>query len=351
MQQLVVTAPGQVEWREVARPALTDPRAALVTPIAVATCDFDHLIVGGLTPFELPIAIGHECVAVVTEVGADVETVRPGDRVIVPFQISCGRCDACRRGSTTSCTEVPWLSGYGLGSAGGDWGGVVSDVVAVPYADAMLVPLPDSISPVTAAALSCNLVDAYRCVSGLIDRPGSPVLIVGGAFANIERYAVILARALGASHVDVCDHDHDRAAAAEALGARRVDKPAEAAYPITVDTSMDPELLTTAIRATAPSGTCTVSTMYAGDAGDTGDAVALPLFAMFQNAVTLTTGQPNARALIEPVLALLADSALDPLAGIDDVVDWTEAPVAFTRGTGKTVCVRPEPIDAQVPVT
>jgi len=72
---------------------------------------------------------------------------------------------------------------------------------------------------------------------------------------------------------------------------------------------------------------------------------------MFRNAVTLTTGQPNARALIEPVLALLADAAVDPLAGIDDVVDWTEAPAAFARGTGKTVCVRPEPIDAQVSVT
>ena len=66
-------------------------------------------------------------------VGDDVTTVAPGDRVIVPFQISCGACGACRRGHTESCASVPERSMYGLGPiAGLDGGGFMSDVVRVP---------------------------------------------------------------------------------------------------------------------------------------------------------------------------------------------------------------------------
>jgi threonine dehydrogenase-like Zn-dependent dehydrogenase len=88
-----------------------------VRPIAVATCDLDGLIVAGTSPFPAPFPIGHECVAEVIEIGNGVTTIRPGQLVSVPFQISCGDCVPCRRRRTGNCSSVPFMSTYGFGPA------------------------------------------------------------------------------------------------------------------------------------------------------------------------------------------------------------------------------------------
>jgi threonine dehydrogenase-like Zn-dependent dehydrogenase len=76
-------------------------------PSAMATCDLDRPVGLGATPFPLPLHFGHECVGEVLAVGEAVRTVRPGDRVAVPFQISCGTCLACRNRLTGNCRSVP----------------------------------------------------------------------------------------------------------------------------------------------------------------------------------------------------------------------------------------------------
>src|SRR5262249_45762132 len=86
MQQLTFLGPARLEWREAPAPELSTDDAALVRPLAVATCDLDALIVQGQSPFPAPFPIGHECVAEVLEVGDAVTRVRPGQRVSVPFQ-------------------------------------------------------------------------------------------------------------------------------------------------------------------------------------------------------------------------------------------------------------------------
>lgn len=338
MRHLVLDAPHHLTWQQAANPELSGPATALVRPIAVATCDFDHLMVGGHAPLPMPIAIGHECVAEVVAVGGDVRNIAPGDVVAVPFQIACGRCAPCRRGRTSSCAAVPWLSCYGLGPLSGDWGGAMADLLAVPYADAMLVALPAGVTPVDAASASCNLPDAYRCVGPqLRDHPGADVLIVGGAFGNIALQAVALARALGASRVDYLDRDPARAARAAALGARVVPTAADvesALYPITVDAAQDAELLAVALQATAPAGTCTLSVMYPEPPSG------LPLMTAFERCLTIRTGQPDVRAHLDTVLGLIADGIIRPADVTDAVVDWDDAPEAFAAGSGKRVCVR-----------
>ncbi len=106
MRHLVLAGPKQLAWQEAPDPELGGAREALVRPLAVATCDLDHPMIAGETPFPTPIALGHECVAEVVEVGRDVEAVRVGDRVVVPFQISCGTCTRCGRGLTSDCERV-----------------------------------------------------------------------------------------------------------------------------------------------------------------------------------------------------------------------------------------------------
>src|SRR6266536_1337008 len=163
MPQLFLPAPGHAAWADVAVPALHGPSDALVRPLAVATCDLDTAVNAGRFPIGLPYALGHEFVAEVVDVADGVTGVRPGDVVAVPFQINCGTCRSCRRGLTASCTEVPARSAYGLGAIGGDWGAALTELVRVPYADAMLVPVPDGVSPASVASLD-NLPDGWRTV-------------------------------------------------------------------------------------------------------------------------------------------------------------------------------------------
>jgi alcohol dehydrogenase len=139
MLQLTYTGPDALEWREAREPRLSSDAAALVRPLAVATCDLDALIIEGISPSPPPLAIGHECVAEVLDVGDTVGSFERGQLVSVPFQISCGECDACRQGHTSNCSGVAFMSSYGFGPAVEQWGGFLSDVVCVPYAEHMLV--------------------------------------------------------------------------------------------------------------------------------------------------------------------------------------------------------------------
>src|SRR6202035_996693 len=132
---------------EAPEPALSSERAALVRPVAVATCDLDALIISGSSPFAPPFPIGHECVAEIIELGDGVGALAPGELVSVPFQISCGECAPCREGRSANCSTVAFMSTYGFGPAVEQWGGFLSDVVCVPYAEHMLVPLPDGVEP------------------------------------------------------------------------------------------------------------------------------------------------------------------------------------------------------------
>ena len=202
MRQLMFDAPGTVRWEDAADPVIADPAAAIVRPIAVATCDIDVGALRGIYPMTGPYPLGHEGVAEVVDVGDAVVDVRIGDRVVVPFQISCGSCGACRRGRTGNCEAHPRLSTFGLGALGGlQWGGLLADLALVPHADAMLVAVPDHIEATTIASASDNIPDAWRCVGPqLAAEPGAEVLVVGGDSGpnSIGLYAAGLALAAGA---------------------------------------------------------------------------------------------------------------------------------------------------------
>src|SRR2546430_1268921 len=154
VRQLEITRARSVEGRDAPRPALGGDGEALVRPLAVAMCDLDAAFLSGRVPIAEPFPLGHECVGEVVEVGDAVRAVAPGDVVVVPFQISCGACAACAAGHTGSCTAVPRGSAYGMKPLGGDWGGALADVVRVPFADAMLVVLPEGIDPVAVASVA-----------------------------------------------------------------------------------------------------------------------------------------------------------------------------------------------------
>lgn len=332
---------GRYEWRDAADLEISAPGQALVRPLAVACCDLDVAVCAGRLPLPPGYAVGHEGLAEVVAVGDDVAGVAVGDRVVVPFQINCGTCRECRRGVTGSCSSLPLLAMYGMGPiAGLDGGGFMSDLVLVPYADAMLIPVPDGVDPVAVASLSDNIPDGWRTVApfadelGAVDAVDRRVLVVGRA--SIGLYAAAFGAALGA-HVDYVDTDPHRLAAAEKLGASVHDrgKPAREwePYPVTVNTSADPALLAATLRATWPDGVCTDTGIYYQP------TVELALLPLYTRGVRFVTGRVNARAAIPQVLAMLADGC-DLSPAVDRVVPWEEAPTGWPEMTGKTVFVR-----------
>jgi len=327
MRTLTYTAPHELAWREVPEPRLSSDRAALVRPRAVATCDLDALIIAGTSPFPAPFPIGHECVAEVLELGDGVDALAEGQLVSVPFQISCGECANCRRGRSGNCTSVAFMSTYGFGPAVEEWGGFLSDVVCVPYAEHMLVPLPAGVSAAAAASASDNLSDAWRAVGpALAEEPGAEVLVVGGASSgSIGLYAAGLAVALGASSVLYVDADEGRRVTAQALGAEVLGEIPKRLGPfaITVDSSADPDGLALALRSTAPDGTCTSTAIYFGE------QPALPLLEMYTKGITFRTGRVHAREAVPHVLALAASGALEPQRVISRVVAWEDADAAL----------------------
>jgi len=334
MRQLTFVEKGLLEWRDADEPKLGGDREALVRPVALATCDIDVAFVQGRFPAE-SFAFGHECVAEVTDVGDQVSSVKPGDLVSVPFQISCGTCEACRAGRSGNCESVPRLATYGL-PIGDDYGGFASDSVNVPYADAMLVSIPDGVSATTVASLSDNIPDAWRCVAPpLAERPGSPVLIAMGA-GSIALYSIAIALALGAERVDVVGGSlRDRELAGK-LGANVLDEefPHRAGfYPVTVDASADPDGIACALRSTDRDGHCTSIGVYL-------EPTPLPLLDMFTQGVTFVTGRPHVRELMPEVLELIRDGRFDPDPMTVNRVDWEDAEEALSDLRAKTVVAR-----------
>lgn len=337
MQSLIYRAPNVVGWEETAEPLLGDERAALVRPLAVALCDLDWLTVRGLTPFAPPFPFGHEGVARVASVGAAVSAVRPGDLVIVPFQISCGECAMCARGLTGSCASVPVRNAmFGFGATGGDYGGMLSDLVRIPFADAMLVRVPDGVAAATVASASDNIADGYsRVAPFLAEHAGADVLVLGGLAASVGLYAAACAVALGAGRVDYVDTNAERRARAASAGAHVLEAlpgRIRPSYPLVVDASGSIGGLHAALAATAVEGTCVVAAMYLGE------TTPLPLYKMYIKGMRLVTGRVNARACIPGVLELVARGTLRPEGITSQSVAWDDAPSAIAEG-GQTKLV------------
>lgn len=346
MRALVASPGARLRWRDVPTPPPPGPLGAIVHPIAIATCDLDCPLALGATQLPLPLHLGHECVAEVLAVGERVSSVRVGDRVIVPFQISCGACDPCRAGRTGSCAEVPPISMYGMGFGAGHWGGAFSDQLAVPFADAMLVALPEGIDPVAAASVADNVCDAYRHIvphaPALLERdPEAEVLVVAAArrrtlfTASLPLYTCLIARAHGVRNVTLADarphvREHARRLGFEALHPRalRLRRPAALVADVNTNAGL-------ALANTAPDGICSSS-------GGLHRGGTVPMLRMYVRNVTFHVGRTHARALMPEVLALMVDGRLRPESIPVSVASLENAPSVlreyFLSGEGiKTV--------------
>ncbi len=315
MRQLTCTAPHQIEWRDVPEPRLS-----------------------GFVPLRGPFALGHEAVAEVVDIGDSVTGVTRGQRVVVSFEVSCGDCRSCHAGHTANCDRYPVLSDYGMQPLSGvEYGGMLSDIVRVPHAAAMLAPLAPGLDPVALASVSDNVLDGYRAVAPhLRSLPGADVLIVCHGGKSIPLYAVQAALALGAGVVDYASDSAESLALAERLGARPLEtnfeKP-KRRYPIVVDAGMTPAGLQYAIRATEPEGILQSVSFYPGD-------VPMPLGRLYTLGVRFFIGRTHAAALLPEVMPLIEQRRLRPEAVTTRVVEWDAAAAAYGEPAIKLVVSR-----------
>ena len=339
MRQLTCVEANRLEWHDVPAPTIGGDGEALVRPLAVARCDIDQFLTAGFFPLQGPYAVGHECVGEVVAIGDGVRRVAVGQCVVVSFQVSCGSCGRCRAGQSALCEATPTLSDYGMQPLSGvEYGGMLSDLIRVPYADAMLQPVSAALDPVALASVSDNVLDGYRAVAPhLATRPGCDVLVVGHGLPSIPLYAVQAALALGAGTVDFASNEGAALAHAERLGARPVEtdlKKPPRTYPIVVDAGATPAGLKYAIRATEPEGVCQSISFYAG--GPT----PLPMGRMYTLGIRLCVGRCHAAALLPEVLALIEAGRLEPQAVTSHVAAWEAAPEAFLAPGTKLVVQR-----------
>jgi threonine dehydrogenase-like Zn-dependent dehydrogenase len=339
MRQLTCAGPNAVEWRDVPEPRLQGDCEALVRPLAVARCDIDLFLTSGVFPSRGAFALGHECVAEIVALGDGVRGLEVGQRVVVAFQVSCGACGSCTAGHTANCDRYPVLSDYGMQPLSGtEYGGMLSDLVRVPHATAMLAPVSAQLDPLALASVSDNVLDGYRAVARhLAALPGADVLIVCHGSKSIPLYAAQAAIALGAGRVDYASDDAEVLALAERLGANPVrtdfEKP-ERRYPIVVDAGLTPNGLRYAVRATRPEGTLQSVSFYAG--GD----VPMPLGRLYTLGIRFFTGRAHAAALLPEVMPLIEAGRLRPAEVTTRVVDWEDAAAAYVEPAIKLVVRR-----------
>ena len=142
---------GKVEIQSIPFPKLQNPQGkkighgVILKVVSTNICGSDQHMVRGRTTAEAGLVLGHEITGEVIEVGSDVETLKKGDLVSVPFNVACGRCRTCKEQHTGVCLSVnPSRAGgaYGYVDMGG-WIGGQAEYVMVPYADFNLLRFPD----------------------------------------------------------------------------------------------------------------------------------------------------------------------------------------------------------------
>src|SRR5436190_3338882 len=203
------------------------PHGVILRIVSTNICGSDQHMVRGRTTAPAGLILGHEITGEVIEVGRDVEFIKEGDLVSVPFNIACGRCRNCKERNTGVCLNVnPDRPGsaYGYVDMGG-WVGGQAEYVMVPYADWNLLKFPDKdqamekIKDLT--MLSDIFPTGYHGAFTAGVTTGSTVYIAGGGPVGLASAAA--AQLLGAAVVIVGDMNKERLAQAHSFGCETID--------------------------------------------------------------------------------------------------------------------------------
>lgn len=205
MKALTYIEYGKFALQEKAKPQLASARDALVRVTLGSICTSDLHIKHGSVPRAVPgITVGHEMVGVVEAVGADVKTVKPGDRVTVNVETFCGECFFCKKGFVNNCTDPH--GGWALGCRidGGQ-----AEFVRVPYADQGLNKIPDSVTDEQALFVGDILATGFWATRISEITEDDTVLIIGAGPTGICTLLCVMLKQ--PKRIIICEKDAARA--------------------------------------------------------------------------------------------------------------------------------------------
>lgn len=202
--------PYRVRTQQKAMPEIQHPNDAIVRVTRSCICGSDLHLYHGLVPdTRVGTTFGHEFIGVVEEIGSDVQNLKVGDNVLVPFNIACGKCVFCQQGLYGNChesnpqaTAVGGIFGYSHTAGGFDGG--QAQYVRVPYADVGPTVIPDDMDHDDAVLLTDVVPTGYQAAEMGAIKPGDTVVVFGAGPIGIM--AAKSAWLFGAGRVIVIDH-------------------------------------------------------------------------------------------------------------------------------------------------
>ena len=218
MKAMVYGGPGNKSWMDVPDPEIQSPGDAIVKVDTTTICGTDlHILKGDVPAVQQGRILGHEGVGTITEVGASVTSLKPGDRVLISCIKSCGHCANCKGGLYSHCLGsegapgIGWVLGHLIN-------GTQAEYARIPYAENSLYPLPENVSDDQAVMLSDILPTGFEIgVQYGRVKPGDTVAVIGAGPVGLA--AAATAGLYGAARIIAVDTDPNRLAKAAEFGA------------------------------------------------------------------------------------------------------------------------------------
>jgi threonine dehydrogenase-like Zn-dependent dehydrogenase len=371
MKALCWHGKGDIRCDTVPDPRIEHGRDAIIKVTACAICGSDlHLLDGVIPTMQNGDVVGHEAMGEVVEVGPENTKLKVGDRVVVPFTISCGECFFCQRGYFSGCersnpnakmAEQLWGHSpaglFGYSHLLGGFPGGQAEYLRVPYADVGPAKVPDGLTDEQVLFLSDIFPTGYMGAENCNIRPGDTVALWG--CGPVGQFAIRSCFMLGAGRVIAIDRvperlEMARTAGAETLNFDEVDV-VEALHEMTgnrgPDSCMDvvgmeasghgvlfamdrakqmarvqmdrPIVLRQAIMSCKKGGTVSVPGVYAGLIDK------IPMGAFMNKGLTMKTGQTHMMRYMQPLLDRIAAGEIDPSFVISHQLPLDQAPEAY----------------------
>jgi alcohol dehydrogenase len=345
MKRLEFIKKNILEWREVAEPKINSQNQALIRPLTVSRCDLDLPVLRGETLFRAPFPIGHEFVGEIIEISEDLnDFFNKKQKVAIAFQISCGECFYCQTGLSKSCSSVPHASNFGLGGSGKEFGGAITDLVLIPYAKQMLLPLKENTNLVTVASLSDNLVEAWKLVGlELEQNPNKSVLILGGKASSISLYTAALAKHKGAKDILFMDSNRSRLEKVEKMGIQveeidfessKTSKRNNKRFEIVSDCSGVPAAWEYGLRSLDADGYFSSASIFWTN------SINIPFLELYNFGARIYLGRVKSVEWMPKILNEIEEKGFDPSNIITKIANWEDAQDAYLEEETKLVLSR-----------
>jgi len=356
---------------EVPDPQILNQQDAIVKISSTAICGSDlHMYNGFIPTMKKGDVLGHEFMGEVVEIGREVKNLKIGDRVVVPFTISCGKCGFCRAQAFSLCENSnpnAWLAEKLLGHATcgifgyshmtGGFAGGQAEYARVPFADVGPIKVPNDLSDEQVLFLSDIYPTGYMGAEMCNIQPGDTIAIWG--CGPVGQFSIRCAFLLGAERVIAIDKVPERLQMAEQGGAETINYEEENVYEKLMDMTggrgpdsciddvgMEahapapifaydrikqalmletdrPHALREAIMCCKNGGTISVIGVYAGFDDK------FPMGSVMQRSLTIKTGQAHMQRYMRPLLELIENGDIDPSFVVTHRMPLEEAPYAY----------------------